>query len=275
MGFKRIVCIAMIVATLTLVGCHRRDILPPTTTTSADSTTYSGQPTTIDNNVTHRNTTTRPTRVTTTAEDVPLPTINDTSSLEMYAISRDDLPMVVGDDRNAIRINNIGLLNDKIANPLFIHVTNIGEDDIYSATIKATVNGSEISFNISYLPKGGSIWAENSNNYKYGSADKIVIDNNIVIVSASASGVAIDRAFKGILNIYAGEKDGGKGLFVENISGKKIKKVTIKYRPIASGAGLFAAPYQVVITDFENGSKFFKANSYLHDVYVADVQITY
>ena len=278
MKFRNIVCIALIIASLLAVaGCNRNTEQSTTTATLSAITTTTKRPipTTTEGYIPNPNlTTTRP-KVTTTSGDWFVPTINDTSALEIKKISVNGLPVVVGDTRNQIKVSAAGLLNGNEKNPMFLLVTNIGEDDIYSATITASAAGTTIKFNISYLPRGGSVWAESTSGYKYSASDEFTVNSNAVIVSAASAGVAIDRSYNGILKIYADEKDGGKGIFIENVSGKKIKKVVIKYRPVASGAGLYAAPWQQVITNFENGSKIFKANSYLHDVYVVDVQITY
>lgn len=276
MKFKNIVCATLIIASLlAVVGCNRNTEQSSTTSTLSTATTTRPIPTTTEGYIPNPNlTTTRP-KVTTTEGDWLVPTINDTSALEMKKLSVSGLPVVVGDSRNKIRVSAVGLLNGNAENPMFLLVTNIGEDDIYSATITASAGGSTIYFFVSYLPRGGSVWAESINNYKYNAADNFTINSDVIIQSSISANVPIDRNYNGILKIYAGEKNSGRGLFVENVSGKKIKEVIIRYRPIASAAGLYAEPDEVKISNFENGSKFFEANSYLHDVYVVDVQITY
>lgn len=278
MKFKNIVCAVLIISSLlAVVGCNKNTEQSTTTSTLSAITTTTKRPipTTTEGYIPNPNlTTTRP-KVTTTEGDWLVPTINDTSALEMKKITVSGLPVTVGDSRNKIKVSAIGLLNADEKNPMFLLVTNVGEDDIYSATIKATASGREITFNISYLPRGGSIWAESTDKYKYNSSDEFTINPNVTILSSASASEPIDRNYNGILKIYTGKKDGGRGLFVENVSGKKIKKVVIRYRPIASAAGLWAAPYEATITNFENGSKYFTANSYLHDVYVVDVQISY
>jgi len=282
MKFKCLICVVLVL--LTLVACRGNNgdktttspVTSTVTTTNKDGGTTAGgnvstTTATIDNT---QITTTSPTNVTTN-DSGEVPTYNDTSELTMQEVSVNGLPVIVGDSRNRIKVSKAGILNGNAANPMFLFVTNVGEDDIFSATITATAGGKEISFNISYLPRGGSVWAESVDLYKYNSGDKFIVSNEAVIVTSTTAGVPIDRDYKGILNIYAGEKDGGKGLFVENISGRTIKKITIKYRPVSSGGGLYSAPSQLVIEKFESGSKAFKANSYLFDVDIVDVQITY
>ncbi|MBR5773815.1 MAG: hypothetical protein IKY44_03080 [Clostridia bacterium] len=281
--FRALICI-MLVAIM-LVGCRRiSDPTMPidpdaTTTTTTAVNTTTGAITTTTNNGNANNTTTLPNGVTTTTteEDTIPPTISQGSSPapEMQKVSVYGLPVIVGDSRNRIKISAAGLLNGNAGNPMFIFVTNVGEDDIFSAKVTASVNGSTINFNISYLPRGGSVWAESVELYKYNENDKIVVNTDSVILTSTAANVPIDRGYDGILKIYAGEKDGGRGIFIENISGKKIKKVIVKYRPVASNGGLYAAPSQVIIENFEIDSKAFKANSYLFDVDIVDVQMTY
>lgn len=279
MKFKGLICVMLVAVLLTFVGCRgnngdKTTTAPSTsTTTNKDLTTT----TTINGNTTttvNTQSTTLPSGVTTETNG-EMPTYKDTSALTMQEVSVNGLPVIVGDSRNRIRVNKAGLLNGNAANPMFLLVTNVGEDDIFSATITATAGGKIISFNISYLPRGGSVWAESVDLYKYNPDDKFIVNNDAVIVTSTTAGVPIDRDYKGILNIYAGEKDGGKGIFVENISGKTIEKVIIKYRPVSSEGGLYASPSQLVLEKFEKDSKAFKANSYLFDVDIVDVQITY
>lgn len=284
MKFRGLICIVLVAVLLTFVGCRNSDtdktttapdtVATTITTTNKDltsTTTVNGNGTTTVNS---QSTTLLPSDVTTDING-EMPTYKDTSALTMHEVSVNGMPVIVGDSRNRIRINAAGLLNGNAENPMFILVTNVGEDDIFSATITATAGGKEISFNISYLPRGGSVWAESIDLYKYNPDDKFIVSNDAVIVTSTSAGVPIDRDYNGILNIYAGEKDGGKGIFVENISGKTLKKVIIKYRPISSGGGLYASPSQLILENFEDGAKAFKANSYLFDVDIVDVQIIY
>lgn len=282
MKFKALICVVLAVVSLTFVGCRGNNgdktttASSTTTTTNKDlssTTTVNGSGNTTTS-VNSQSTTVPPSNITTDING-ELPTYKDTSALTMHEVSVNGLPVIVGDRRNRLRVNAAALLNGNAENPMFILVTNVGEDDIFSATITATAGGKQISFNISYLPRGGSVWAESIDLYKYNPNDKFIISNDAVIVTSTSAGVPIDRDYKGFLNIYAGEKDGGKGLFVENISGKTLKKVVIKYRPVSSGGGLYSAPSQLVLEKFEIDSKAFKANSYLFDVDIVDVQITY
>lgn len=215
------------------------------------------------------NATTSPSDTTTGA------TLSGSTELVMKEVSVNGLPVIVGNTRNRIKVSAAGVLNGNTANPMYILVTNVGEDDIYSATLTATAGGKEISFNISYLPRGGSVWAESVDQYKYNADDKFILKNEAVVVTATAAGVPIDRNYDGILRIYSGIRNGGRGIFIENVSGKKISKVIVKYRPVASDAGLYSAPSQVIIKDFESGATAFKANSYLYNVDIVDVQISY
>ncbi len=287
MKFKGLIIIAAVSVLVSITGC--RDTQNVTTTTDPQGTTTTtitytdvttttldeGNKTTTVNNPSQTTAHGGSDTTTTTTKIGVLTTIKDTSELTMHEISVSGLPAIVGDSRNRLRISAAGVLNGNVQNPMYLLVTNVGEDDIYSATISATAGGKEISFNISYLPKGSSVWAESVDYYRYNADDKFVLNTGSVIVSATSAGVSIERNYSGALKIYAGERNGGKGLFVENVSGQKIKKIVVKYRPISSNAGLYSAPSELVLTDFDKDSKAFKANSYLHDVDVVDVQITY
>lgn len=279
MKFRSLICVVLVAVLLTFVGCRSNNAdtttAPNTTTTTnkdlINTTTVNSKPTTTVNPLS----TTSPSSDTTTDISGEMPTYKDTSALTMQEVKVYGLPVIVGDSRNRIRVNAAGLLNGNAQNPMFLLVTNVGEDDILSATITATAGGKQISFNISYLPRGGSVWAESIDLYKYNPDDKFIVNSTAVIATSTSTGTPIDRDYKGFLNIYAGEKDGGRGLFVENISGKTIKKVVILYRPISSGGGLYASPQELVLEKFADGSKAFAANSYLFDVEVVDVQIAY
>lgn len=311
MKFRSIVCVILTVVllVLTFVGCKEQNTDHTTTGnqsvstdaatqngTNSNSTTLNGSvqgdtsSTTDDDviilgttDVTGGNSTTSPTGNVTSSPsgggETTSPSsgtaVGDTTELVMKEVSVYGLPVIVGDTRNRIRVSSAGVLNGNTANPMYLLVTNVGEDDIYSATVTATAGGKEISFNISYLPRGGSVWAESVDRYKYNAEDKFIVNNEAVIVTATSAGVPIDRDYNGVVRIYAGIRNGGRGIFIDNISGKKISKVVVKYRPIASGGGLYAAPSQVIIKNFENGATAFKANSYLFGVDIVDVQITY
>ena len=278
--FRALICVVLVA--VLLVGCrhYSNPTMPDdpdatTTTTATTNTTTAGNSATTVNGTSP--TTTLPSGQTTTTQGEIPPTLANGSSPapEMQKLNIAGLPVIVGDSRNRIKISAAGLLNGNAANPMFLLVTNIGEDDIFSAAITANAGGRTINFNISYLPRGGSVWAESVDLYKYNADDKFIVNTGSVIVTSTSADVPIDRNYDGILKIYAGEKDGGRGIFVENISGKTIKKLVIKYRPIASDGGLYASPSQLVLEKFEADSKAFKANSYLFGVDVVDVQITY
>lgn len=278
MKFKALICI-LIVAFL-LVGCSMNNDNPtfPTEHDSTTTTTTSGgdssDTTTANGGTTVP--TTSPSGVTTT-ESTEIPsTIGGDSTLYMQKVSVSGMPVIIGDSRNRVKVSAAGLLNGNAENPMYILVTNIGEDDIFSATITATVSGKSVEFNVFYLPSGGSVWAESIELYKYNANDKFIIDNSsAVIVSSTVAGIPVDESTSGIVNVYAGEKDGGRGIFIENVSGKKIKKLVLKYRPVVGEGGLYSSPSQIVIENFEDGAKAFKANSYMFGVSVVDVQVTY
>ena len=293
MKFKSVICIICVVAMLALAACSG-NTTDPTTTTSATTTVTSSQTTTTGTDggstttVNGENTTTidgdrtttnqggeSDTTTTTTTDGGLLPTIGNTSDLMIEEVKVNGLPVIVGDKTNRLRVDAAGFLNGNKKNPMFILITNVGEDDVYSATINANAGGKEVCFNISYLPRGASVWAESVDNYIYSASDNFIVRNDAVIVSATMSGVPVDVVYSGILKIYAGVKSGSRGLYVENISGKKISKLVIRYRPRVEEGGLFAAPYVLELGSVENGSRYFKPNSYLYDVDIVDVQVVY
>ncbi|MBR5272196.1 MAG: hypothetical protein IKU25_02205 [Clostridia bacterium] len=287
MKFKGVICAVLVLAILVVAGCSVNDVDPTSSTTTNGTTVPNTQITTTVTTTTsgseegtsdsgQTTTTTSPSDTsTTTVDGVIPPTISNQAPITIQEISVNGLPVIVGDRTNRLRINAAGLLDGNSKNPLFILVTNVGEDDIYSATINANAGGKEVCFNISYLPRGASIWAESVDNYIYSASDKFIVRTDAIIVSASLAGVPVDTGYSGILKLYAGDKNGSRGLFIENVSGKKISKVVIKYRPHISEAGLFATPYVLELTDVESGSKYFKPNAYLYGVDIADVQVTY
>ncbi len=293
MKFKGVICAVLAVCVLTVAGCNSGSNDRTTTTqngttapniqstTTSVGTTLSTTEnitggTTVDTQNPDTQTTTQPSEnSTTTTDDVLLPTIGNQQPITMKEITVNGLPVIVGDRTNRLRVDAAALLDGNNKNPMFILVTNVGDDDIYSAKINATAGGKEVSFNVSYLPMGASVWAESVDNYVYSAADNFIVRNDAVIVSSTLSGVPVDTDYAGILKIYAGTKSGSRGLYIENVSGKKITKVVIKYRPLVSDAGLFATPYVLELSGVEAGSKYFKPNSYLYDAVVADVQITY
>ena len=314
MRLRSFACIILVVVllSLTFVGCQEQNTDNTTTSgqvVSTDTTTNSGvtgndtnsNSTTSggsEQNSTNTNQTTVQGGTGTTTEDeeviivgTTLPsgetsttapsvittptTAGESDGLFMKEVSVYGLPAIVGDSRNRLRVSAAGVLNGNAANPMYILVTNIGEDAIYSATLTATAGGKEICFNISYLPRGASVWAESVDRYVYNANDKFSVKTDAVIVTSTSASVPVDTDYGSLLRIYTGIRNGGRGLFVENISGKKITKVVVKYRPVASGGGLYSAPSELVIKNFEKGSIAFKANSYLYDAEIVDVQITY
>ena len=293
MKFKGVLCIICVVAMLALAACSGNNT-DHTTTTSATTTVPGSQTTTTGTDgsstttVNGENTTTTDgnqsttnqdeesdTTTTTTTDGGLLPTMGSTSDLMIEEVKVNGLPVIVGDRTNRLRVNAAGFLNGNKKNPMFILVTNVGDADIYSATINADAGGKEVCFNISYLPMGASVWAESVDNYIYSASDNFIVRNDAVIVSATMAGIPVDTAYAGILKLYAGVKSGSRGLYIENISGKKISKLVIKYRPRVEEGGLFATPYVLELGSVENGSKYFKPNSYLYDVDIVDVQVVY